>query len=157
MEQFPNGNILITTNEDIQILDKNFNILQKFRAKVKNIFIKNDTTFSSFDEYLIDIWSYENIKINHLSQIKYNGTEEIKHLEIINGYDIIGLDRRIIFYYKANKIKDYGNNDIIEYKYEYDKISILKGDCSFDHFFITKDKKYLILVYIRGNYHIEIY
>ena len=139
MEQFPNGNILITTDKDIHILDRNFTLLQKYKTETKNIFIKNDKIFVSYGDKIIDIWSYENNKINHLGQIKYDGKNKIWHIEIINDYDIIGSDNRFIFYYKANEIKDN------RFKYEYNKIFILEPG-EIDNFFITKNDKYLLYI-----------
>lgn len=147
MESFPNGNILIITNKDVQILDKNFKILKKLSKKTENVFIKNDKIFITYDNDLIDIWSYENNKINHLSQIKFNEKEKynIKHIEIINDYDILLLNKKYIILYKANKINNNLTNNNSNYEYEYEKILIIKSQDNLYYYLITKDNKYLIL------------
>ena len=138
IEQFPNGNLLITTNEGIIISDKNFNILSEVETKTNNICIKNDKIFASYDnKFLIDIWSYENNIITHIFQIKYDGRNEINHIELLNNNDLVGLSSDTIFFYKANLIKPN--------KYIYSKILILKYKSWIRNFIITKDEKHLII------------
>ena len=65
-----------------------------------------------------------------------------------NDIDIILFNEKNVIYYKEYKTK----NSISSYIFECDLIMILKSPGYFNYFFITKDNKYLILIYYINNF-----
>jgi len=136
--EFPCGNIIAITEENIEIFDKNFSLLSQIKKKTDNIYIKEDKIFVTYDKNRINIWliEYENNKIQiKLSSEIIHDNNNINKIIIIDNYDIIGADNNNIFTYK--KI-----NDNIPYIYSLaNKLSKL----SWEKFLITKDNKFLII------------
>ena len=138
LAQFPSGNILITTDESIQIFNKNFTLLKTIKKKVKDIYIKDDKIFLTCDKKIINIWliEYENnniIQIKLLSEISHDG-DHIYKVVILDNFDIIGTDYRTIFtYIKINNV----------IPYIYSLLNKLKK--SVFTFLITKDNKNMII------------
>ena len=128
-------------------MNETFTLLKTIKKKAKDIYIKDDRIFLTFDKKIINVWLIEyennnNIQIKLLSEINHKD-HDIYKVIILDNFDLIGTDYRTIFTYIKN------NNEI---PYIYSLVNKLKK--SVFTFLITKDNKNMIIY----NYpNIEIY
>ena len=164
ISSFPCGNLILIADEEIiYIYDNKFNFLKKQENnEYKELFIKDDITFITYNKSKIKIWEFIQ-KSNILRSICIIDTNLlIKKVEIINNDDIIGITDSNLDYegpYQCFIYKKDSNNI-------YQKKTIIKYNSWIFSFLINKTNKQLIILYfsdederpvIYGHYRIDIY
>ena len=147
---FPSKKIALTVNEnELYILDEKFNFLTKTKNTEKNISIKDDNLFLTYDENIISIWcinnNENNIQLKKKDIIRINDTHII---QISFNNDILGLSKNTDLY----KIFKYSESEDNIHKEDASLVSRENIFC----FLFLKNKNNDLIV-ISQKYRLKIY